>query len=199
MKSTQGIARYPVSRCLVFGMAALLFAACSSQMQPARQAINDINSAVAATSEDAAKYIPEQLSDVQHKQADLNAAYDKKDYAAVLAQAPAVLTEAKGLPAAAAAKKDEIAKALASEWTQLSASVPQLVTSVKTRIDALSKSRRVPKDVNLSAAKSGLQDATVSWEQAQAASKLGNVAAAVAAAKDAKTKAEAAASALKMS
>lgn len=194
MKITQGIARH-----LVFGMAALLLAACSSQMQPARQAINDINSAVAATSEDAAKYIPEQLSDVQHKLADLNAAYDKKDYATVLAQAPAVLTEAKGLPAAAAAKKDEIAKALAAEWTQLSASVPQLVTSVKTRIDALSKSRRVPKDVNLSAAKSGLQDATVSWDQAQAASKVGNVAAAVAAAKDAKTKAEAAASALKMS
>jgi hypothetical protein len=194
MKITQGIARY-----LVFGMAALLLAACSSQMQPARQAINDINSAVAATSEDAAKYIPEQLSDVQHKLADLNAAYDKKDYATVLAQAPAVLTEAQGLPAAAAAKKDEIAKALAAEWTRLSASVPQLVTSVKTRIDALSKSRRVPKDVNLSAAKSGLQDATVSWDQAQAASKVGNVAAAVAAAKDAKIKAETAASALKMS
>ena len=194
MKSTLSIARY-----LVFGVAALLFAACSSQMQPARQAIDDINGAVAATSEDAAKYIPEQLSDVQHKLADMNAAYDKKDYATVLAEAPAVLTEAKGLPAAAAAKKDEIAKALAAEWAQLSASVPQLVTSVKTRVEALSKSRRVPKDVNLSAAKSGLQDATVLWEQAQAASKDGNVAAAVAAAKDAKTKAEAAASALKMS
>ena len=90
-------------------------------------------------------------------------------------------------------------RALAAEWAQLSASVPQLVTSVKTRVEALSKSRRVPKDVNLSAAKSGLQDATVLWEQAQAASKDGNVAAAVAAAKDAKTKAEAAASALKMS
>jgi hypothetical protein len=194
MKSTLSIARY-----LVFGVAALLFAACSSQMQPARQAIDDISGAVAATSEDAAKYIPEQLSDVQHKLADMNAAYDKKDYATVLAEAPAVLTEAKGLPAAAAAKKDEIAKALAAEWAQLSASVPQLVTSVKTRVEALSKSRRVPKDVNLSAAKSGLQDATVLWEQAQAASKDGNVAAAVAAAKDAKTKAEAAASALKMS
>jgi hypothetical protein len=194
MKSTQSIARY-----LVFGVAALLLAACSSQMQPARQAIDDISSAVAATSDEAAKYIPEQLSDVQHKLADLNATYDKKDYATVLTEAPAVLTEAKGLPAAAAAKKEEIAKALATEWTQLSASVPQLVTSVKTRIDALSKSRRVPKDVNLSAAKSGLQDATMSWDQAQAAFKVGNVAAAVAAAKEAKTKAEAAASALKMS
>jgi hypothetical protein len=193
MKSTQSIARY-----LVFGAAALLLAACSSQMQPARQAIDDISSAVAATSDEAAKYVPEQLRDVQHKLADLNATYDKKDYATVLTEAPAVLTEAKGLAAAAAAKKDEIAKALAAEWTQLSASVPQLVTSVRTRVESQSKSRRVPKDVNLSAAKSGLQDATVLWEQAQAASKEGNVAAAVAAAKDAKTKAEAAASALKM-
>jgi len=194
MKSTLSIAR-----CLVFGAAALLLAACSSQMQPARQAINDINSAIVATSEDAGKYIPEQLSNVQGKLADLNAAYDKKDYATVLAEAPAVLTEAEGLPDAAAAKKDEIAKALAAEWTQLSANVPELVTSVKTRVEVQSKSKRVPKDINLGAAKSGLQDASLLWEQAQAASEVGNVAAAVAAAKDAKTKAEAAASALKMS
>ena len=38
----------------------------------------------------------------------------------MLAGAPALLIEAKGLAAAAAAKKDEIMKALAAQWTELS-------------------------------------------------------------------------------
>lgn len=116
----------------------------------------------------------------------------------MLAAAPAVLTEAKGLASAAAAKKDEVMKALAAQWTELSASVPQLVTSVKTRVEALSKTRRVPKGVDLAAAKSGLGDATVLWDKAQSAFQSNRVADAVTAAKDAKAKAEAAAAALKM-
>jgi GTP:adenosylcobinamide-phosphate guanylyltransferase len=135
---------------------------------------------------------------VQRKLADLNASFDKKDYAAVLAAAPAVLTEAKGLASAAAAKKDEVMKALISEWTGLSASVPQLVTSVKTRVEALSKTRWVPKGVDLAAPRSGLGDATVLWDKAQSAFQSNHVADAVTAAKDAKAKAEAAAAALKM-
>lgn len=42
----------------------------------------------------------------------MTASFDKKDYAAVVAGAPAVLAEVNGLAAAAAAKKDEILKAL---------------------------------------------------------------------------------------
>lgn len=194
MKPLQSIARY-----LVFGTATLMLAACSSQMQPARQAIDDINSAVAAASQDANKYIPDQVSSVERKLGDLNASYDKKDYAAVLADAPAVLAQAKGLAAAAAAKKDETMKALAAQWNQFSVSVPALLASLKTRVDALSKTHRPPKGINLPVAEAGLEDATVLWEKAQAASTAGNVEGAVATAKDAMSKAEATASALKMS
>ncbi len=193
MKSPQSIASY-----LIVGCATLLVAACTSKMEPAKQALVDINWALAAASPDATKYIPDQVASVQGKLTDLDASYDKQDYAAVLAAAPAVLTEAKGLAAAAAAKRDEVMKALITEWTGLSASVPQLVTSVKTRVDALSKTRRVPKGVDLAAAKSGLGDATVLWDKAQAAFQSNHVADAVTAAKDAKAKAEAAAAALKM-
>jgi hypothetical protein len=193
MKSTRNIASY-----LVFACAALLFAACANQMEPARKALADINVALDSVSADAKKYIPDQLTAVQSKVAELTASFDKKDYAAVVTGAPPVLAEVQGLGTAATAKKDEIAKALGNEWTGLAASVPQVVDAVNTRIDTLSKARRVPKDIDLTAAKSGLADAKAQWETAQSAFKSGNVADAVTAAKDAKTKAESAATVLKL-
>jgi len=45
---------------------------------------------------------------------------------------------------------------------------------VQTRIDALSKPKHVPKDIDLNAAKSGLADATAAWDKAQTAFKSGN-------------------------
>lgn len=193
MKSTRRVANY-----LVLGIGALLLAACANQMEPAKQALDDINRAVDAASADADKYIPDQVAGVEKKVANLNTAFEKKDYAAVMAGAPAVLAEAKGLAAAAAAKKDEVMKAQAGEWAGLSASVPQLVTSLKTRIDALSKTRHLPKGVDLTAGKSDFDDATVLWEKAQAAFKSGNLSDAVTAAEDAKAKAGAAALKLKL-
>ncbi len=193
MKTTRSVANY-----LVLSIAALLLAACANQMEPAKKAIDDITSAVATATADADKYIPDQAASVQRKLADLNASFDKKDYAAVLTAAPAVLAEAKGLASAAAAKKDEVIKALNSEWTGLSASVPQLVTEVRTRVETLSKTKRVPKGIDLPAAKSALGEATLLWEKAQATLKSSNIADAVTTAKDAKAKAEAAAAALKL-
>jgi hypothetical protein len=186
-----------IASYLAFG-AAVLLAACS-QMKPAQQALDDINNAVEAVPADDKQYIPDQFADVERKLADLNAFYEKKQYAAVLADAPALLFEAKGLPAAAATKKDEAVKALDAQWNQLSASVPQMLTSLKTRLEGLSKSRRAPKGMDLAAANTGLEDATVLWEKAQAAFQSKQIEGAVAAAKNAMSKAEATESSLKMS
>jgi len=194
MKSFQRIAWY-----VMFGVSAMLLAACSTQMQPARQAIDNISNVLDTVPADAKQYIPDQVADVERKLTDLNASFDKKDFAAVLSASPVVLSEAKGLAAAAAAKREEALKALAAEWTQLSTSVPDLIASVKGRVEALSKKPRVPKQIDLAAAKTGLADATVLWDKAQAAFQSKDVADAVAAGKDAKSKAEAAESALKMS
>lgn len=187
-----------LSRFMWVAVAGLMLAACASQMEPAKQAIDGIESAVSAASADAGKYIPEQLSGVQSKLAGLKASFDKKDYKAVLAGAPAVLTEAQGLAAAAAAKKDEVLKALGTEWTTLSGSLPGLVAAVKSRVDVLSKSRKPPAGVDLAAAKAALADATDGWAKAQAASTSGNVEEAVNLARTVKDKATAAATALKL-
>jgi hypothetical protein len=151
-----------------------------------------------SVSADAQKYIPDQFAQAQGKAAALSASYAKQDYAAVIAGAPAVLAEVRGLSGAVADKKDEMVKVMGTEWRSLAASVPQSLTAVQTRVDALSKTKRVPKDVDLGAAKSGLADATAAWGKAQDAFKAGNLEDAVSAAKDAQSKLAAAASALKL-
>jgi hypothetical protein len=193
MNSTRNIAKY-----LALCSAAILFIACANQMEPAKNALDNINATLRAVSADAQKYVPDQLASAQSKVAELTASYDKKDYAAVVTRAPALLAEVNGLAGAAAAKKDENLKVLGNEWRSLAASVPQSVTAVQTRVDALSKTKHVPKDIDLTAAKSGLADATSAWEKAQSAFKSGNAEDAVTAAKDAKSKLESAAAALKL-
>ena len=177
---------------------AILFVACANQMEPAKNALDNINTTLNSVSADAQKYVPDQFADAQTKVAALNASFEKKDYAAVVAGAPAVLAEVNGLTGAAAAKKDEMVKALGNEWRSLAASVPQSLGAVQTRIDALSKTKHVPKDIDLGAAKSGLADATSAWDKAQEAFKAGNPADAVTAAKDAQGKVASAAAALKL-
>jgi HAMP domain-containing protein len=193
VKPTRNIAKY-----LTLYSAAFLIAACANQMEPAKNALDNINISLAAASADAQKYVPDQLSSAQSKVAALTASFDKKDYAAVVAGAPTVLAEVNGLAGAAAAKRDEILKALGNEWRSLATSIPQSVTAVQTRIDELSKAKHVPKGIDLAAAKSGLADATGAWEKAQSAFKLGNASDAVPLAKDAMSKVESAAAALKL-
>jgi hypothetical protein len=193
MKSNQRIAGF-LTLCSV----AMLFMACVNQMEPAKNDLDNINTTLNSVSADAQKYVPDQFAQAQSKVAELTASYEKKDYTVVVAGAPAVLTQVKRLADAAAAKKDEMEKALGNEWRSLAASVPESLSAVQTRIDALSKTKHVPKDVDLGAAKSGLADATSAWDKAQEAFKSGNPADAVTAARDAQSKVASAAAALKL-
>jgi hypothetical protein len=192
MKSNQKITGFLL--CSV----AILFVACVNQMEPAKNALDNINGILNSVSADAQKYVPDQFTQAQSKVAALSASFEKKDYTAVVAGAPAVLAEVRGLADAATAKKDEMAKELGNEWRSLAASVPQSLSAVQARIDALSKTKHVPKDVDLGAAKSGLADANSAWEKAQDAFKSGNPADAVTAGKDAQSKIASAAAALKL-
>src|SRR5271170_1510409 len=128
-----------VSHYAVISMAAIILAACASQKEPAQKLIADIESTVAAASTEAAKYVPDQLADVQTKLGALKASFDKQDYAAVVTGAPAVLTAAQGLATAAAAKKDEVLKALNDGWTGLAGTLPGEVAAIQSRLDLLGK------------------------------------------------------------
>jgi hypothetical protein len=189
-----------VGRYALISMAAIILAACTGQKEPAQKLINDIESTVTAASAEAAKYVPDQLADVQSKLGALKASFDKQDYAAVVMAAPAVLSAAQGLATAAAAKKDEVLKALNDQWTSLSGSLPGAVTAIQSRIDLLGKksSKKMAAGIDLAAAKSGLSDATSLWSKAQAAFASGNMDEAVNTAKDVKAKIDALAASLKL-
>jgi hypothetical protein len=178
----------------------LVLAACAGQKEPAQKLLGDIEATVTAASSEAAKYVPDQLADVQSKLGALKASFDKQDYAAVVTGAPAVLAAAQGLATAAAAKKDEVLKALNDQWTGLAAALPGDVTAIQSRIDALSKksAKKAAAGVDLDAAKAGLADATSLWSKAQAAFASGNMDEAVSAAKDVKSKVDAVAASLKL-
>jgi len=176
----------------------LLLAACASQMEPAKQALDGADSAIQAASTDASKYMPDQLASLQGRLSSLKTSFDNKDYAAVLANAATLTTDAQSLAQAAAAKKDEAVKALAAEWTDMASTLPKLMDTVKARVEALGKVKHAPKGIDLQSAKAALADATSQWTQAQSSSAAGQVEAAVNAGKSAKMKLDAAADALKL-
>jgi hypothetical protein len=190
-----------VSRYALISAAAIILAACAGQKEPAQKLIGEIESTVTAASTEAAKYVPDQLAEVQSKLDALKASFAKQDFAAVVTQAPAVLSAAQGLATAAAAKKDEILKALNDEWTVLAGSLPGDVTAIQSRIDLLGKKsgKKPAAGIDLDAAKAGLSDATSLWSKAQAAFAAGTLEEAVNTAKAVKTRIDALATTLKVS
>jgi hypothetical protein len=128
--------------------------------------------------------------------ADLHTAFDSKDYTDVLSTAPGISTDANALANEVASKKQAVTAALTSQWETVAASVPKLMVAVQGRIDAIGKSRHVPKAINLSAGESAFGDATGLWDKAQSAHTGGHLVDAVNSAKGATTNLESAAEAL---
>jgi hypothetical protein len=181
-------------------LAAVALAACTGQKEPAQRLISEIQATITAASDEAAKYIPGELQDVESKFGELKAAFDKKDYPTVVTGAQAVLGAAQSLATDAAAKKDEVLKTLNDKWTALAGSVPGYLTAIQSRLDFLGKkaNKKAAAGIDIDGAKSGLSDAMSLWSKAQAAFAAGNMEEAVSTAQSVKTKAEAVAAAVKL-
>jgi hypothetical protein len=174
------------TRFLAVLVAGLALAACASQMEPAKKLLGDVAAAVSAAGADAQQYVPEQVATVTKKLAELQAAFDKQDYKTVLAGAPALLTEAKGLGDAAAAKKKEVLEALGAEWTTLAAELPQSISAIEAKLATFAKTKKLPAGVTkdgVASAKAALAQAQTAWDQAKTTFGSGNVQAALDSAK----------------
>jgi hypothetical protein len=171
----------------LFGMT-VMFIACSSDKGPAELAIKAAEEALNASKAEAVKYVPDEVKSLEGALAAVKDKFAKGDYKTALGEAQALAGKAKGLGDAAKAKKEE----LTNTWTNLSQGLPNMVGAIQSRVDLLSKSKKLP--ANLTAekfaeAKTGLAAAQEEWGKALESFKAGNMADAIAVANSVKGKA----------
>jgi hypothetical protein len=104
----------------------------------------------------------------------------------VATKAPAVLTAARKLGAAAAAEKERIIKILNDEWNELAVSLPGDLAAIQNRINVLSRKSngKRAKGIDLGTATADAGAAMSLWSRTQAAFAAGNLDEAVNSAKD---------------
>ena len=166
----------------------MLVAGCSRDKEPAEAAIKAAEAAIGAAKAEAAKYVPDQVKGVEDALKAAKDAFEKKEYTQALNAAKDLPAKAKELAAAAAAKKDELTKS----WEAMAGGLPKMVEAIKSRVDILSKSKKLPANLDkdkFEGAKSGLAEITQAWMDADNAYKGGNIADAVAKANAVKAKA----------
>jgi len=179
-------------------VAAALIAACgSSDKGPAETALKAAEEAINSAKGEASKYMPDQVKALESSLAATREKLSKGDFKAVLSDAPALTSKAQELASAAAKKKAELAKS----WEDMSAGMPKVVEAIKSRVDILSQSKKLPAGMSaetLAQAKAGLSEITQQWTAATEASKGGNLMDAVAKASSVKVKAAEVLTLLKM-
>lgn len=171
---------------VIFG---LFVAACgSANKDAATAAIKAAEDSWNAVKAEVVKYIPDQAKGVDDAIKAAKENFDKGNFDAALEGAKDIPTRVKALVSAAAAKKAELAKA----WDEMSAGLPGMLEAIKSRLDILSQSRKLPAGLDkakLEGAKGGYEAAAKMWEDAKAAFAGGNAADALAKGKTVKDKA----------
>jgi hypothetical protein len=167
----------------------LFVAACgSANKDAATAAIKVAEDSWNAVKAEVVKYIPDQAKSVDDSIKAAKENFDKGNFDAALETAKVIPDRVKALVAAAAAKKAELAKA----WEEMSGGLPNMLEAIKSRLDILSQSRKLPAGLDkekLDGAKGGYEAAAKMWEDAKAAFAGGNAADALAKGKTVKDKA----------
>jgi hypothetical protein len=186
-------------------LAGALLGACAGQKEPAQKAIDTAEAAIAAIREDAATYVPDDLKGLEESLAGMKSNFAKGNYPAVLTASRELNTRIAAVSSAVAAQKteNEVQTAqLTEQWNTLSVEVPEMVEAVTARVDSLTKSGKLPKDVDAATFERVKTDAATmaqSWQQALGAFSNGNMQEAVDMAQVAKDKAGVVMLTLKMS
>ena len=156
---------------LAMAAASLLVAGCGKMKNEATETVSSIESSVAAMKDDGTRYAPIAYQGVESTLATLKDSLAKEDYKTVMAGAPKLKEAVESLKTAIASGKEQY-DAATTEWVALSADVPQMVAAIQSRVDTLSSSKRLPKNVSKEAfdsAKSGLETMKATWAEASAA------------------------------
>jgi hypothetical protein len=162
--------------------------ACARDKGPAELAIKAADEAINALKAEAVKYVPDQVKSLEGALAAARDKFAKGEYKAAAGEAQAITGKAKELLETAKIKKEELTQA----WTKLNEGIPKMAAAIQSRMDILSKSRKLPANLTaekFSEAKSGFAAAKEEWAKALESSKAGNVADAVTMANSVKGKA----------
>jgi len=165
--------------------ASLALAACANQKEPAEQAFAKVESALAEFHADAEKYAADELKDVDASVNNMKSNLARKDYGAVVMGAPSVSAAVATLKETVTQRKadaEQMMAAAQTEWTDLSANLPKTVEALQARVDQLTKSHKLPKDMDkagFEAAKADFENLKTEWTQASAEFAEGKMAEAV--------------------
>jgi hypothetical protein len=178
----------------VAAAAILLATGCSNQKEPAEKAVARVEASLSEFKAEAQQYAAADLKVVEDSIDRLKGQLANKDYRTVVMQTPNVSSNVAALKNTVAKKKAESEEMLAvaqQEWTELSASVPEMVGKLQAKVDSLNKSRRVPPGLDKASfetAKQEFETLKTSWAEAGAEFSAGMVADAVRRARAAKAK-----------
>ena len=177
---------------LAITAATLLATSCARQKNEATKALTAIETSVNALKDEGTKYAPEAYNGINSTLKMLKDSLAKEDYKTVLAGTPELQKSVETLKTAIASGKQQF-EAATEEWTVLNTSVPKMVEAIQSRVDTLSSSRKLPKNVSKEAfesAKSGLDSMKSTWSEATAEFAEGKAAQAVEKARTVKAKGE---------
>lgn len=161
-----------VHRWTALLFASLLIVACGGQKEPAERAVADADAAIAAVREDAARFVPEQLQELEDSLALLKDNLAKQKYPAVLTAAREMnrtINTVNESVATEKAKAAAVADQLTERWNSLSTGLPEMVESVTARVASLAKSRKFPEGVDAVSfdnIKAAADTMAQSWQQA---------------------------------
>jgi hypothetical protein len=151
--------------------ATLLATGCAQQKNDATKALTSIETEVNGMKAEAEKYAPVAYEGVQSTLTMLKDSLAKGEYKEVLAGTPKLQDAVDSLAVAIVSGKEQFTAATA-EWNTLNEDVPKMVSAIQSRVDTLSKSKKLPKEVSkdaFEAAKTGLDSMKSMWNEATAA------------------------------
>jgi len=157
---------------------AAMLVACARDKEPAEAAIKAAGQAIDQIRGEASRYAPDQLKQLEDSLKAAQDAFAKKEYKAALDAASALGAKAQDVAKAAAAKKAELTKS----WDDLSAGIPQMMDAVKSRLDILSKAKKLPAGLDkdkLAALNSGYDEAMQQFQGAKDAAGAGDLSKAI--------------------
>ncbi len=172
---------------------AVVLGACGGEKEPAQKAIADAEAAISAIRSDAGMAL-EDVKALDDSLAALKVDFDRKDYKAVLAAAPALMSRVDAAQESIASRKTaEAARAatLTDDWNTLSTQVPEMVEAVNARVESLARTKKFPAGMNAAgfeSTRAAAGEMTQSWQKALGAFANSNMEEAVVSAQAAKQK-----------